>query len=71
MSPGEIRPSYGLHGEVDLGGRELDHLEEYRDSRPVRVGNAAADQRQIDVYGELIFALSVAVHHGWEIGEDD
>ena len=71
MPPGEIRPLYGLHGEVDLEERELDHLEGYRGSHPVRIGNAAADQRQIDVYGELILALSVAVHHGWELGEND
>ena len=71
MPPGEIRPVYGLHGEVDLEERELDHLEGYRGSRPVRIGNAAVDQRQIDVYGELVLALSVAVHHGWELGEND
>jgi len=45
---------YGLHGEKELTERTLDHLSGYRDSRPVRVGNGAWDQRQIDVYGELI-----------------
>lgn len=71
MPPGEIQPLYGLHGEVDLEERELDHLEGYQGSSPVRIGNAAADQRQIDVYGELVLAVSVAVHHGWELGEND
>ena len=71
MPPGEIRPLYGLHGEVDLEERELDHLEGYQSSSPVRIGNAAADQRQIDVCGELVLAVSVAVHHGWELGEND
>ncbi|WP_227357240.1 glycoside hydrolase family 15 protein [Haladaptatus salinisoli] len=71
MPPGEIQPLYGLHGEVDLEERELDHLEGYQGSSPVRTGNAAADQRQIDVYGELVLAVSVAVHHGWELGEND
>ena len=69
--PHDIQPLYGLHGEVDLEELELDHLEGYRGSRPVRIGNAAAEQRQLDVYGELVLAVSAAVHHGWSIGEDD
>ncbi len=48
---------YGVHGERDLPERTLDHLSGYRDSRPVRIGNAAADQRQLDVYGELLDAF--------------
>lgn len=71
LPPGEIQPLYGLHGEVDLAERELNHLEGYQGSSPVRIGNAAAEQRQIDVYGELVLAVSVAVHHGWELGEND
>jgi len=45
---------FGVGGEHDLTERELPHLEGWRDSRPVRVGNGAWDQRQIDVYGELL-----------------
>lgn len=47
---------YGLHGETELPEVELDHLEGYRGSRPVRIGNAAAEQRQLDIYGELLSA---------------
>ncbi len=47
---------FGIGGEHDLTERELPHLEGWRDSRPVRVGNGAWSQRQIDVYGELLGA---------------
>ncbi|MDQ3664611.1 MAG: glycoside hydrolase family 15 protein [Actinomycetota bacterium] len=47
---------FGIGGEHDLTERELPHLEGWRDSRPVRVGNEAWSQRQIDVYGELLGA---------------
>src|SRR6266851_72383 len=45
---------YGVGGEHDLSERELPHLRGWRDSRPVRVGNGAWTQRQLDVYGELL-----------------
>jgi GH15 family glucan-1,4-alpha-glucosidase len=45
---------YGLHGETELEEIELPHLEGYRRSSPVRVGNGAAKQLQLDVYGELL-----------------
>ncbi len=48
---------YGIGGEHDLAERELPHLRGWRDSRPVRVGNGAWDQTQLDVYGELLNAL--------------
>jgi GH15 family glucan-1,4-alpha-glucosidase len=47
---------FGIGGEHDLTERELDHLQGWRGSRPVRVGNGAWSQRQIDVYGELLGA---------------
>ena len=50
----ELQIMYGLHGETELEEHELEHLEGYRASRPVRVGNAAAGQFQLEVYGELI-----------------
>ena len=48
---------YGIAGEHDLSERELPHLRGWRDSSPVRVGNGAWGQRQLDVYGELLDAL--------------
>ncbi|MGZ4590982.1 MAG: glycoside hydrolase family 15 protein [Actinomycetes bacterium] len=49
---------FGIGGEHDLSERELPHLEGWRDSRPVRVGNGAWEQSQVDVYGELLGAAS-------------
>jgi GH15 family glucan-1,4-alpha-glucosidase len=48
---------YGIRGEHDLTERELPHLRGWRDSSPVRVGNGAWTQTQLDVYGELLDAL--------------
>lgn len=45
---------YGLHGEAELDEEELDHLEGYKRSGPVRIGNGAADQLQLETYGELL-----------------
>jgi GH15 family glucan-1,4-alpha-glucosidase len=50
---------YGIGGEHDLSERELPHLAGWRESRPVRVGNGAWGQTQLDVYGELLDALYV------------
>lgn len=50
----QLQIMYGIGGETDLPERTLDHLEGYRASRPVRVGNAAYQQRQMDVYGEVL-----------------
>jgi GH15 family glucan-1,4-alpha-glucosidase len=49
---------FGVGGEHDLSERTLGHLRGWRDSRPVRVGNGAWDQRQVDVYGELLGAAA-------------
>jgi len=52
----DLQIMFGIGGELDLSERELAHLPGWRDSRPVRVGNGAWNQRQLDVYGELLDA---------------
>jgi GH15 family glucan-1,4-alpha-glucosidase len=52
----DLQIMFGIGGEHDLSERELSHLAGWRSSRPVRVGNGAWLQRQIDVYGELLGA---------------
>jgi len=54
----ELQIMFGVGGEHDLSERELRHLGGWRDSRPVRVGNGAWDQHQLDVYGELLAAAA-------------
>ncbi|MBN1792223.1 glycoside hydrolase family 15 protein [Candidatus Woesearchaeota archaeon] len=54
MSDDHLQIMYGIHGETKLVEYELDHLEGYMGSKPVRIGNAAYNQDQHDVYGELI-----------------
>ena len=56
--PDDLRIMYGLGGEQHLPERELSHLQGYEGSRPVRVGNGAADQYQADVAGEVMLALA-------------
>ncbi len=52
----DLQIMFGIGGERDLSERELPHLTGWRNSRPVRVGNGAWNQRQLDVYGELLNA---------------
>jgi alpha,alpha-trehalase len=52
----DLQIMFGIGGEHDLTERTLEHLSGWRDSRPVRVGNGAWTQRQLDVYGELLDA---------------
>lgn len=55
---------FGIRGEKKLDERVLEHLEGYRGSRPVRVGNAAYDQFQLDVYGEVIDSVHIWRRYG-------
>ncbi|TDD96387.1 glycoside hydrolase family 15 protein [Jiangella asiatica] len=63
-NPGDLQIMYGLGGERRLAEYEIDWLSGYEKSQPVRVGNAAAEQLQIDVYGEVIDTLARARQHG-------
>jgi GH15 family glucan-1,4-alpha-glucosidase len=54
---GDLQIMFGVGGERDLTEQELPNLEGWRDSAPVRVGNGAWNQRQLDVYGELLGAV--------------
>ncbi|MCG7350739.1 glycoside hydrolase family 15 protein [Roseomonas mucosa] len=63
-SPDQIQIMYGLAGERRLTEYEADWLPGYEDSRPVRVGNAAYRQLQLDVFGEVANTLYQAHRHG-------
>ncbi|MFJ3363578.1 glycoside hydrolase family 15 protein [Streptomyces anthocyanicus] len=62
--PENLQIMYGVTGERDLRERELPWLPGYEGSAPVRVGNEAADQLQLDVYGEVIETLYLAHQNG-------
>jgi GH15 family glucan-1,4-alpha-glucosidase len=68
--PQDAQIMYGLAGERDLPELELPWLEGYEKSVPVRVGNAAHEQFQLDVYGEVVDSLHVARKVGLEPNDD-
>lgn len=73
-SPDEMQIMYGLRGERRLTELTIDWLPGYADSKPVRIGNAAHEQFQLDVYGELMDAFEqsrkgglAATEEGWSL----
>jgi GH15 family glucan-1,4-alpha-glucosidase len=67
---GPLQVMYRIDGSSDLEEFTLDHLEGYRQSAPVRVGNAATHQLQLDIYGELIDSIYLYNRHGEPITYD-
>lgn len=67
---GSLQVMYGIDGRHKLDEEELSHLEGYRGSRPVRIGNAAYQQQQLDIYGELMDSLYLFNKHGEPISYD-
>jgi GH15 family glucan-1,4-alpha-glucosidase len=58
IDPAELRPLYGLEHSAEFEERELDSLEGYENSKPVRIGNAASSQMQLGMYGEMVNAIA-------------
>lgn len=54
LKDGGLPIMFSIRGETDLPEIELGHLDGYRGSKPVRIGNGAAFHKQLDIYGELI-----------------
>ncbi len=64
-----IQIMYGLRGEKDLAEKELKHLSGFEKSKPVRVGNGAAKQLQLDVFGEVLVVIYLFVVAGGELSD--
>ena len=68
---GLLKIMYRVDGSSDLTEETLDHWEGYAGSKPVRIGNGAADQLQLDIYGELLDSVYLADRHGIRVGHPD
>ncbi|WVQ77827.1 hypothetical protein IAR50_007520 [Cryptococcus sp. DSM 104548] len=69
-SDGSLQIVYTIHGGKDLEEIELSHLEGHKGSKPVRIGNGAADHLQLDIYGELMDCIYLAQKHSKPLSWD-
>lgn len=69
-SDGSLQIMYGIDGRHQLTEENLDHFEGYRGSSPVRIGNGAYDQLQLDIYGELMDSIYLYNKYGEPISFD-
>ena len=67
---GSLQTMYAIDGGKNLEEHSLDHLAGYRGSRPVRIGNAAYNQLQLDIYGELMDSAYLYDKHGEIVSHD-
>ncbi|KAI9835268.1 MAG: hypothetical protein M1819_002412 [Sarea resinae] len=67
---GALPIMFSIRGETDLKEIELSHMEGYRGSQPVRIGNGAAFHKQLDIYGELLDAIYLYNKYGKPISWD-
>jgi GH15 family glucan-1,4-alpha-glucosidase len=67
---GPLRVLYDIDGDVPVEEVELGHLRGHRDSQPVRIGNAAVEQLQLDIYGEVIDSVYLFDKYGPGISDD-
>lgn len=67
---GTLNTLYSIHGDPNLKEEELPHLDGYQGSRPVRIGNGAYDQLQLDVYGEVMDSVYLYNKYGSPISYD-
>lgn len=67
---GALPIMFTIHGETDIPELELSHLDGYRGSKPVRIGNGAVSHIQLDIYGELMDGIYLANKYGKPISYD-
>lgn len=67
----DIQILYGMHEEKVVGEQKLRHLSGYRNSKPVRIGNSAASQLQLDVYGEILNMAFETSRYGESLSKND
>jgi len=70
-SASQMQIMYGVHGERRLSEEEIPWLAGYENSKPVRIGNAASNQFQLDVYGEILAAMYIAHRAGIETSKTE